>query len=247
MKRIVYKTHGGPIRGDLSPFYCDEIKKVFNEAIVRCSVEDIIQNFRLLIKEAIFLRYSVALKDCGKTFLMTENTEKIINEFLEKRIGHPKTKSFVRCVNGYFTGREKADQVTLNDIKCHSKNTYKALKHAEKDCEKVVSAFIIPILKNIEQYQNLYSVELLERYRDIEDAVNFINYYLISYFIGVMPKTMEINLFKEAMKLDMKVAEHYVYDSQSGKYNILTDRNNKFSTINQESATYIICRCWNKI
>lgn len=243
MKKAV-TSHGGRIRGDLTPFYCDNIKKAFSEAIVKGSVEDIIQDLRLLIKEAVYLRYKVALTDCGKNFLMTQSTERIINDFLDGREDHPKTKSFVRCVNAYFTGQETADNIVLKDIKCHSKSIYKSLKHAEKDCEKVVSAMINPILNNIILNQDQYSFELLERYRDIEDAINFINYYFKSYFYGIMPKIIDSVVYIEASELDMKVAEHYVYNSELEKYNILSDRNNKFSTINQESATYIICRCW---
>ena len=231
---------GTPIKGNLKPFKGTSIEKRF-ETLKNYNVipEDMLIELRNTLKEAVAMRHVYANKRAGKHEVISEASQALVFNYLQGMHNHPYAASFVNCIINTYNGLP-AMLIKLNEPRCRTRDTYKANKHALKDCLKAADTYIKPIMKKMVDDSIDYDDELIGRFKDIRGSIAFFGNYILSLSCGELPKRISENTFNGAQKHDRRIAEHYILNSSTNEY-IRINGNNKFSAINQECATYVIC------
>jgi len=252
--KIFHKRTGGnavkdnrtskPIRGSLEPFQGTEIVSRSKEiqgfhARGTNAPRDRYFELRNVLKEDIGELFRRGAKQCGRYKPISDDSRNIIQTYLATMRNHPHCSTFVNCViNSHNDGRRPP---RLNPPGCKTTNVKKALQHANKDSLKEYCTYVKPIFRYMNEHESDFNDDALGRYRDVEGAVAFTRHLFMKLSCGRMPRTMSVELFNKAKKLDIRIAENYVYRSTEKKYMLCGKRTYMCTKLNQECITQIVC------
>lgn len=235
---------GKPIRGNLEPFRGTKIESLSKEiqgfhARDTNAPRDYYYELRNVLKEDIGELFRRGAKLCGRYTPISDESRDIIQAYLKPMRNHPHCSTFVSCVINSYNDERRPSQ--LNPIGCKTKDVKKALQHANKDSQKGYCTYVRPILQYMNGHEMGFNDDALGRYRDIEGAVAFTRHFFMMLSCGRMPKTMSVELYDVARKLDIRIAASYVFKPTDGKYVLHGKRTYMCTKLNQECITQIVC------
>ena len=200
---------------------------------------------RNVAKADVAIRYRRGLLQSNKYAAISDESRLIINNHLINVPNHPHCHSFAMCVFDTYNDITIHDK--LNESRCNTPVPSKALQHARMDIQKAKKVYIMPIVEYMETHPDIFPQELLERYYDIDTAVDFVCTYFNGLFCGELPQVIDPILFGRARQTDPHIAHFYVLSEDGTKYELVNQGNRAmFSAISQECATQILCHQWNE-
>lgn len=243
------RTSGEPIRGCLDAFRGTTIEMLSKgirsiHAHNAVAPHGMYYELRNVAKTDVAIRHRRGLLQSNKYETISDESRLIIDNHLVNIPNHPHCHSFVICVFDTFNDMTIPD--TLNESRCNTPVPSKAVQHAHMDIKRAIKAYITPIVGYMETHQDVFPQELLERYHDIDKAVDFVCTYFKGLFCGELPQTMDSTLFVKVRQTDPRIAHFYVLSEDGKKYELVNQGNRSmFSSVSQECATQILCHQWN--
>ena len=228
------------IRGDISCFKDTDLDKKSRPLQYGPLIEDDLIELRNIGKAAFGARMKLAASLANVYVPISEQSLNIVLSHLNAARFSPNVRSFADCLLFSYNGNTN---YKLNNPKCTSNKTKKALKHGAKDCLKGFDVYFKPIQLRITKSKttSLCDNNIVGKYIDIKVGLSFTIDYIYNLYCGEMPDKISVNVFNQASKLDANLSIHYNYDSIVNKFILDKNKNCKYSAVTQECATYLIC------
>lgn len=247
MNRKQKRRSGNRIAGSLEPFMVDRLQRIYREIFAGgIVVENLFDLFREDSKIAIALRMRHAVAMNRPITNVSEESRDIIRQHLIAH-EHEADSGYIICTIRYFLG-ELAHNVVLdmNCASCNSKDPAKALKHAQRDCEKYIKTYIGRILRKLKKnpWTNMDTdtvTNVIHQYESIEFSCKFVCAYLTKLCSGKLPGKLYADVYSRAEALDPSIALHYNHKDSNDHYTLNSKRNHSYSCVTQECATFIFC------
>lgn len=235
---------GRPIRGSLKPLYKSNVDKVYDGIIHTRGIVNIqdLDFWRDACKDTVATYFAYADRTTHRRKLVNDNSKYIIEqEFAGGNNQH--ILGFISCCISFYNDEiEHVAHLNMDIPECNSKDKVKSISHARENSKKFVKCRINRIIKNMEEgfWTNIPN-DVMQQYLAIPVSINFICKYFSEIRNGKFPKLMDLNTYNTAYELDNRLERYYVYDDTLQKYSLTKDKA-RYSSVNQECATVIICR-----
>lgn len=203
--------------------------------------EDDLTLLRNYAKDAFALRMKKAAIDANAYEKISKKTMLIINNYLIQQKSRPYTAHFVACFFDAYNG-EPLYLTEIGEPKCKTKIKHKAFTHGKVDCEKGFDEYIKPINQRLvkEGLTRLCTEETVGKYQDINFSLKFAIYYICDLYCNTLPLVVSDSVYNTCyLQYDENISKYYKKVNNT-EY-ILKDKKVKFSKLNQECATYLIC------
>lgn len=239
------RKSGSPVRGSSDVFKGSSLKVCYN--IIMAQKGTVIYKdltaFRHILKDTIVLFCRTVLLRCGIIVpLISNDCYRIIETNLTTRFNtNPHVASFVSCSLNFWNGIEP--HIALINQSCSSCNSRRkpiALKHIQNDLKLMTTTYLDPILSKMETgYWSNVTADCIDQFRAAKISVAFLSSFFAAYFLGLLPRVVDINIFNAALAYDPTLTSLYEIDA-TGVQAILTDKKKRFTSIRIECAAFIL-------
>lgn len=240
-KNYKKSKRGSRVRAKLKAFTKTPLEDQFKIVHAQSGVVSLrdLSLLREMLKDstAIFLKTAIEHCRVRKCFI-TDDSRIIINDNLNRNFSDPHVIGSVSCVIDYING-VRNHIITINQgcPSCNSSRKRIALKHIQKDIALFVVTFVDRTIERLgsHHWRNTTPKEI-EKMKGTRIAIIALTAFLSNYYLGSLPKTMDIGVYRTALNYDARLSSFYTIE---GNYVTVKNKRMPYSSISQEAAAFI--------
>lgn len=156
---------------------------------------------------------------------------------------NPYVNGFIVCIISCYNKTHTSSTFINLSAMYKSKNRYKIMQQAEKNCERTITAYVNKIIAKMKsgQWKNVTKYDIA-KFEAIEPAVLFFCAYIDFLTIGTIPEKISNQDYVSAINYDPKIVRYYSKDMKDNCYKLNKKANNKINNFNQKCLTFLFCK-----